>query len=88
MLDSAGFEIEKVEFDSDLSSFLRSEEYKNKMTIFDKNSYQEKYRFFYKKNNMDESIFNKEQIKIFREKLEKLNNENLGDHAIFLLKMC
>jgi len=86
LCDNAGFEIKETIFDSDFVQFVKSEEYKKDIAWYDKESYREKWRILFKKTNLKESIFNKEDIARFKRRAMEFNNENLGDQAIFLLK--
>ena len=87
LLNDSGFEIEKIIYDSNFISYVRSEEYKNNISGNDKQSYNEYWRVFFKNNNIDESIFNKHQITEFKNDAKASNKKNLGSHAIFYLKL-
>ena len=86
LLNTVGFEIEDIIFNSNVTSFVRSEEYKNNIPENDKKAYKEEWRIFFNMTNLRKSIFDKYQIIKFKNKVKELDKKNLGDHAIFVLK--
>jgi hypothetical protein len=86
LLDTVGFNIDDFVSDANYGTFTKSEEYKNNIPSNDKRTYIEKWRIFFSITNLNVSIFNKKQIKEFKQKADELNEKKEGDHFIFLLK--
>ena len=75
--ESAGFEIESIEFDSDAFQFWGSEQYVKGIPLHDRRSC---------KYGIDSSIFTQNDLVRFQEKAEELNAAKQGDQACFLLR--
>jgi SAM-dependent methyltransferase len=86
LLNDSGIKIDTVIYDSTFMSYVRSEEYKNNIFGNMEKSYKELNRIFFKITNINESIFNKEEIREFKNKA-KISNEQIGDHGIFVLSL-
>lgn len=74
---AAGFEIEKVEYDSNSYVIWCSEQYVKKIPLHAEQSWSV---------NRDKSLFTKKQIKEFQEKIMAENKKNNGDTAAYYLK--
>jgi predicted SAM-dependent methyltransferase len=72
-----GFELLKLTYDSSEYQFWASEQYQRGISLFDPKSYYV---------NKNDSIFNKKQIRNFRNKAIELNKINDGNAAIFFFK--
>lgn len=77
LTEKCGLEIQDIIFDSNEFLFCGSEQYKNDISLMAENSYL---------INLKESIFSKEQVENFKLEAKKLNNDKLGDQAIFVIK--
>jgi 2-polyprenyl-3-methyl-5-hydroxy-6-metoxy-1,4-benzoquinol methylase len=77
LAEKSGFEIVKQFCDSTSMQFWASEQYKRGISLIDPKSYM---------MNPKKSIFNKKQIRKFREEAEKLNLEENGDIICLVLK--
>ena len=74
---AAGFEIEKVEYDSNSYVIWCSEQYVKNIPLHAEQSWSV---------NRDKSLFTKKQIKEFQEKIMAENKKNNGDTAAYYLK--
>jgi SAM-dependent methyltransferase len=77
LANKAGLNIKRVICDSSDFQFWGSEQYKRGIPLYSAHSYSV---------NPAKSIFSKEQIKLFKQKAEKLNYESRGDQAQFYLQ--
>ena len=77
LAEQAGFQVEKVEYDTVDYLIWCSEQYKHGISLYDKRS-----RMINKKNSM----FSESQIKKFRQILADANAKNYGDTAAFYLQ--
>ena len=77
LLENTNLKIKKVVFDSDEFQFWGSEQYKKNIPLMADNSYL---------INPKKSIFTQKQINEFRKKSKKLNEQKIGDHALFILE--
>jgi SAM-dependent methyltransferase len=77
LLKKSDLILEEMIFDSYLLQFLGSEQNKRGIPSNANNSYYQ---------NSKKSIFTKTHISEFKKRSKKLNKENLGDHAIFMIK--
>lgn len=77
LAEKSGFEIVKQFCDSTSMQFWASEQYQRGVSLIDPKSYM---------MNPKKSIFNKKQIRKFREEAEKLNLEENGDIICLVLK--
>jgi len=77
LADNAGFEIEKINYDSRSWQFWGSEQYAKNISLLDKKSYY---------LNPRRSIFSESDIKTFEEATSKLNENGEGDQAEFYLR--
>ncbi len=77
LANKAGLNIKKVICDSSDFQFWGSEQYKRGIPLYSAHSYSV---------NPAKSIFSKEQIKLFKQKAEKLNYQSRGDQAQFYLQ--
>lgn len=75
--EDAGFKIVDYFFDSDVSQFWGSEQYKRDIPLRDPRSYFE---------NRNTPLFSKAEIRRFKRETERLNREEQGDSAAFYLK--
>ncbi len=71
------FVIENIVYDSTEFQFLGSEQYVEDIPLFHPRSF---------KTNIDDSIFNEQDILKFTEKARRLNEEGKGDQAAFYLR--
>lgn len=72
----AGFRIKEIIYDSTEFQFWGSEQYKKDISLCPRNSTPKPSR----------AIFSRREIKIFKEKAEKLNSEGNGDQAVLYLE--
>jgi SAM-dependent methyltransferase len=72
----ANFKIKEIIDDSSEYQFIGSEQIKKGIAVYAENSYF---------SNPEKSMFNKMQIKKFKSRAKKLNNQNLGDNTCFYL---
>ena len=77
LVEKCGLDISDIIFDSNEFLFYGSEQYKKDIPLMAENSYL---------INPKKSMFSKKQIENFKSESEKLNQEKLGDQAIFVLK--
>jgi SAM-dependent methyltransferase len=77
LLRDAGLALEKIESDSDEFQFLGSEQYKRDIALGDARSY-----YVNRKN----SIFTKEELKVFKRKASELNRLGKGDQVALYLR--
>lgn len=77
LAETAGFEIEKVEYDSNNYVIWCSEQYLKGIPLHDEKSWSV---------NRDKSLFTKEKIKEFQEKIMAENKNKNGDTAAYYLK--
>ncbi|MDD1774508.1 MAG: class I SAM-dependent methyltransferase [Methanobacterium sp.] len=77
LLDKSGLEIHDVVYDSSEFQFYASEQIKKGIPLLSEKSYL---------INPTKSIFTTKEIQEYRNKAQKLNNENMGDQAIFFIK--
>jgi SAM-dependent methyltransferase len=77
LAEAAGFEIEKVEYDSNNYVIWCSEQYVKEIPLHDERSWSV---------NRDKSLFTKEKIKEFQQKVMAENKNNNGDTAAYYLK--
>ncbi len=75
--EKCGFKIERIEYDSYGTQFWGSEQYENDIAWYDENSY-----FV----NPVKSKYTEKEIKEFDKKAEEVNNEKMGDRALFYLQ--
>lgn len=75
--EQAGFEVQKVVYDSAALQFWGSEQYRQGIPLMDN---ERSYR-----QNREGSMFSTEQIAAFDERAAELNREGRGDRAQFFL---
>lgn len=73
----AGFDIERIVFDSSELQLWGSEQYEQGISLVDKRSYSV---------DRENSIFSREDIEAFKTKAEELNKKDNGDSAAFYLR--
>ena len=76
LADKFGFKIQKIIYDSTALQFFGSEQYKRGIPLMDKKSHW---------INPKGSIFNRDELKEFKENAEELNKKKNGDSACFFL---
>jgi 2-polyprenyl-3-methyl-5-hydroxy-6-metoxy-1,4-benzoquinol methylase len=72
----AGFQVQKVIFDSSELQFWASEQYKKNIPLLSPESYG---------TSPSKSLFSRREIRSFRERAQELNAQELGDQAAFYL---
>ncbi len=77
LAEKSGFRVEHMIDDSKASQFYGSEQYKNKISMFDKNSHYV---------NPNKSSFDNKTIKSYEKKARMLNAKNEGDSVCFFLR--
>lgn len=75
--EAAGFEVNKVLYDSNAFQFIASEQYARDISMHDERAYA---------GDVSRSVFTREQIDEWEAESRRLNTENRGDQACFYLK--
>ncbi|MBL8182069.1 MAG: class I SAM-dependent methyltransferase [Blastocatellia bacterium] len=76
LVDNSGLNVDSVVYDSELAQFYASEQYANDIPLLDERAY---------KGVVEESIFTKEQLAEWENKVAALNATGRGDQACFYL---
>jgi 2-polyprenyl-3-methyl-5-hydroxy-6-metoxy-1,4-benzoquinol methylase len=78
LAEKFGFYIHKIKYDSSEFQFWGSEQYSKKISLDSTDSY---------KTNPEKSIFSKKEIRDFKKRSRRLNENSIGDQAIFYLRI-